>query len=91
MRRIQNKVILINGAEAVRRYLCVYERGKESLKLIYNSINIYDFDTEEEAEAFRMGLCVVCEDRAEDFCEMTEQGFKNFISLFRETFQKAVV
>jgi hypothetical protein len=91
VRRINNRVILIKGAEAVRRYLCVRERGKDSLKLIRDSIEIYKFDTEEEAEAFRMGLCAVCEDAADDFCEMSEQGYKNFIALLRETFQKVAV
>jgi hypothetical protein len=87
MRNIHNRVILILGRYAVQRYFCVHDRSKATLSLIYKSIKKYDFDTEEEAEAFRMGLCA-CEDNADAVCEMTEAGYKSFIKLVRETFQR---
>jgi hypothetical protein len=87
MARYNYPVILIRGVDAVKKYLSVQDLSTEAMKMIYKSIDIYEFDTEEEAEAFRMGLCAVCEDKADDFCEMSGRGYKNFLALLRKALQ----
>ncbi|MDR1945982.1 MAG: hypothetical protein LBQ51_02290 [Desulfovibrio sp.] len=80
----KEKVILLRGDEPVKRYFCVRDRSKETVRMVLDNIEVYDFDTEEEAEAFRLGLCAIGDAKVPDFCEVTVQGYKSLLTLRRE-------
>jgi hypothetical protein len=75
------KVIVIWGEDAVNRYFNVRDRSKETVNMLLKHIDIYDFNTEDEAEAFRLGVCAVKSPSAEDFCELTQQGYSSLINI----------
>ena len=77
------KVILLCGAEPVRKYFNVTDRSRETVELLLESIDVYEFDTEAEAEAFRMGLCAGHSAEAKDVSELTEQGYKTLLKMQR--------
>jgi hypothetical protein len=75
------KIIALVGEEPVRRYFDVFDRSKETVDMVLQHVRIYDFDTQEEAEAFRMGVCAVSSPEARDFCEITQHGYKNLLCI----------
>ena len=77
------KVIVLWGEEAVQKYFNVHDRSAETVSMLLGHIDIYEFKTEDEAEAFRFGACAVKSDSAKDFCELTEQGYKSLLQLQR--------
>lgn len=77
------KVIVLWGEEAVQRYFSVGDRSPETVAMLLQHIDIYDFKTEAEAEAFRFGVCAVKSNSAKDFCEVTEHGYESLLRLGR--------
>lgn len=70
------KVILILGEDNVETYFDVMVSDKSKLTSLHDNIDISEFDSELEEEAFRMGLCKVNGKNTRDFCEITESNLK---------------
>ena len=69
-------VIILWGGPEVSNF---YDYGvwtKENAEKILEHVEVYDFDTEAEAEAFRMGLCAVKTPSAKDLTEITERSYQ---------------
>jgi hypothetical protein len=77
---MQEKIFVLWGELAVQNYFDITERKPETVQMLLDHIDEYEFDTPEEAEAFRQGMCAVKCDSAEDFCELTETGVKSLRS-----------
>ena len=75
------KIIVLWGEEPVQRYFNITDRSQETVALLLDHIDVYEFATEAEAEAFRFGVCAVKAPSAKDFCELTVQGYKNLREL----------
>lgn len=71
------KVVVLWGEEPVQRYFNVVDRSEETVDLLLKHIDVYEFATVEEAEAFRFGVCAVKSPSANDFCELTVQGLES--------------
>ena len=77
---MSEKVIMLWGEESVRRYFDVYDRSNEAVRMLLDHVDVYVFDTEGEAEAFRLGVCA----GGGDFCELTSRGYSNLLALKEE-------
>jgi hypothetical protein len=82
---MSEKVIVLLGDEPIRRYFDVTDRSVETLSLVLDHTDVYEFSSQEEAEAFRFGMCVVKTPSARDFCELTEHGYATLLSLQKQS------
>ena len=67
-----------------RERIHFYDYGawtKENAEKILEHVDVYEFATEDEAEAFRLGLCAVKSPSARDFTEITERSYQSLLSL----------
>ena len=70
------KVIVLWGGPEVSNFYDYAVWNGENAQKILEHVDVYDFQTEEEAEAFRMGLCAVKSLTAKDFTEITERSYQ---------------
>lgn len=70
------KVILVMGEENINTFFDVMVSDKQQLLSLWHSVEIFDFETEQEEEAFRLGICAVNGKNTRDFCEITESCLK---------------
>lgn len=75
------KVIVLSGEEPIKRYFNVEDRSGETVAMLLRHIEVYEFPSSEEAEAFRFGLCAVTTPTARDVCELTLKGYETLVSL----------
>ena len=68
----QHRVFILWGAQEVATFYDYRAWSAEAAAAMLKNSAVYEFDTEEEAEAFRMGLCAVTVPSARDFTEITE-------------------
>ena len=75
-----NVIVLWGGPEVSMLY--DYARWtKDNARKILEHVDVYDFATEDEAEAFRMGLCAVKSPSARDFSEITERSYRALLEM----------
>lgn len=77
------KVYLIIGEENVETFFDVMCNDRGKLSNLKDSIDISEFDSEAEEEAFRLGLCKVNGKNSTDFCEITEDNFRKLKKRFK--------
>ena len=71
------EVIILWGGEEVEDFYDYSSWTPEVAKLILNNVAVYDYPTEDEAEAFREGLCAVKSPTARDFTEITRKSYES--------------
>lgn len=77
-----NSVILIYGRQAIDTALDVTCTDPVKIDQALRSIEKFEFSTPDEAEAFRLGLCVSSGDGDREFCEITESILKRLRLIF---------
>ena len=76
MRKNKERIAILWGDEEIQ---CYYAYGKwtsEGVKRILANTEVFEFDTYEEAEAFRQGMAAVVSATARDFMELPMKGYK---------------
>ena len=77
-------VIILWGDQEVQAYYDYSARTPEVAKILLSKITVYKFDTEEEAEAFRLGLCEVKSPNAHEFSELPPAGYAALFTQCKE-------
>ena len=75
------RVIVLWGDAEVSWFYDYAQWTVENARKILDHVEIYDFDTFEESEAFRMGLCAVKTPSARDFTEIAERSYRALLEL----------
>ena len=70
------RVYLIIGEENVDTFFDEMCHDKVKLSNLRDSLDITEFETEAEEEAFRLGICKINGKNSHDFCEITEDNFR---------------
>lgn len=73
------KVIVMWGGQEIEHYYDYAEWTPDNIQKILANIAVYEFDTENEAEAFREGMCAVVVPSARDFTELAPEGYAALI------------
>ena len=76
MTKKKEKIAILWGDEEIQSYYAYGKWTKEGVKRILANTEVYEFDTYEEAEAFREGMCAVVSKTARDFMELPMKGYK---------------
>jgi hypothetical protein len=79
------RVYLVWGSEAIALVYDVMKRDATSLHAILGATEIYEFETDAEAEAFRIGLCEVSRytESVRDFAEIPPAMFHSLRKMSR--------
>ncbi len=77
MRKKKELVIILWGGEEVQNYYNYAKWTPSVVQAILDHIEIYDFDTYEEGEAFRQGMAATLVATARDFMEVPLEGYKS--------------
>ncbi len=74
-------VIILWGDSEIQNYYNFAKWNAETVELILQHTEVFEFDNYEEAEAFRRGMAVVVSATARDFMELAPQGFKSLLEI----------
>lgn len=75
------QVIVLWGGQEVSDFYDHAAWTSDNARKILEHVDVYDFATEDEAEAFRMGLCAVKTPSAKDFTEITLRSYQALLEL----------
>lgn len=73
-----HKIHILFDEDAILTYLDVNCTDVKQLKKVKAHIDTYEFDTPEEVEAFRFGVCAAYGKGVKDFFELTDANLKQF-------------
>ena len=75
------RVIVLWGKEEITNYYDYSAWSQANVCKMLKSTKVYEFANEDEAEAFRLGMCEVATASARDFVELSPEGFKSLKNL----------
>jgi len=84
------RVIILWGDAEVNTYYDFQQWTPDTARKMLAAVEVFEFATEDEAEAFRLGLCVVKSPAAKDFTEVPPLSYESLqkLSKFCNRLQK---
>ena len=76
MRKSKEIIVVLWGEEEIQNYYVYGKWTPEGVRKILANTEVFEFDTYEEAEAFRQGMAAVVSKTARDFMELPLKGYK---------------
>lgn len=86
----RHEVIILWGGEEVENFYDHASWTPETARRILEHVAVYEYATEDEAEAFREGLCAVVSVTARDFTEITGKSYRALQTLAFPQHRKAL-